>query len=255
MTSQAVETLRSRYAAQVASDLDENHRLQKELAERIRVLEQEEALLVNILKLAEEDGNPAEVPPATKSGSGAPLPAQAAVPAVAPAKTGSTSASRPKTATKSSPKSSPKPAAKSASKEPRSQRQASATAPPPVVAEKPGTPGTTVKPAKSAKSAKAAKETPRQPLLGALLLDLLAAHNEPRLAKELRDELMEKLPERKPTPQVVRNTLESLVAKGRIRRHKQQRSVMYTVIETAKGSADPVTAGGSGQETGTGEAG
>jgi len=31
---------------------------------------------------------------------------------------------------------------------------------------------------------------------------------------------------------VVRNTLESLVAKGRIRRHKQQRSVMYTLVET-----------------------
>jgi hypothetical protein len=29
----------------------------------------------------------------------------------------------------------------------------------------------------------------------------------------------------------VRNTLESLVAKGRIQRYKQNRSVMYTVVE------------------------
>ncbi|MEV5178073.1 hypothetical protein AB0L10_45415, partial [Streptomyces flaveolus] len=69
----------------------------------------------------------------------------------------------------------------------------------------------------------------RRPLLGDLLTDLLSHHDEPRPAKELRDELMAKHPDRAPTPQVVRNTLESLVAKGRIRRHKQQRSVMYTL--------------------------
>ncbi|MFG2133951.1 hypothetical protein ACGFNV_40165 [Streptomyces sp. NPDC048751] len=70
----------------------------------------------------------------------------------------------------------------------------------------------------------------RRPLLGDLLADLLGKHDEPRLAKELRDELLEQHPDRNPTPQVVRNTLESLVAKGRIRRHKQQRSVMYTLV-------------------------
>ncbi|MGW1623836.1 hypothetical protein [Streptomyces sp. NPDC002172] len=81
-------------------------------------------------------------------------------------------------------------------------------------------------------SAKAgAKGKSRQPLLGDLLADLLGQYEEPRLAKELREELMEKFPDRNPTPQVVRNTLESLVAKGRIRRHKQKRSVMYTVIK------------------------
>jgi hypothetical protein len=29
----------------------------------------------------------------------------------------------------------------------------------------------------------------------------------------------------------VRNTIESLVAKGRVQRHKQQRSVMYTLAQ------------------------
>ncbi|MCZ9340077.1 hypothetical protein NGM37_20145, partial [Streptomyces sp. TRM76130] len=82
----------------------------------------------------------------------------------------------------------------------------------------------------------------RQPLLGELLLDLLKAHDEPRLAKELRDELLETRPERNPTPQVVRNTLEALVAKGRIVRHKQQRSVMYSVAEPDDGSASEVAA-------------
>ncbi|MDT0448554.1 hypothetical protein [Streptomyces hesseae] len=75
-------------------------------------------------------------------------------------------------------------------------------------------------------------KSPR-PLLGDLLMDLLAEHDEPRSAKELRDELLEKDPSRNPTPQVVRNTLESLVAKARIQRHKQQRSVMYTLVESA----------------------
>lgn len=64
-------------------------------------------------------------------------------------------------------------------------------------------------------------------------MDLLGTHDEPRLAKELRDELLEKHPDRTPTPQVVRNTLESLVAKGRIQRHKQKRSVMYSLVERA----------------------
>ncbi|MGV9454455.1 hypothetical protein [Streptomyces sp. NPDC003635] len=76
----------------------------------------------------------------------------------------------------------------------------------------------------------AAKKSP-QPLLGDVLADLLSHYEEPRAAKELRDELLQKHPDRNPTPQVVRNTLESLVAKGRIERHKQDRSVMYTLVE------------------------
>ncbi|MGX9919755.1 hypothetical protein ACWIG4_07880 [Streptomyces sp. NPDC002248] len=68
------------------------------------------------------------------------------------------------------------------------------------------------------------------PLLGDLLAELLGASTEPRAAKDLRAELMAKHPERTPTPQVVRNTLESLVAKGRLRRHKERRSVLYTLV-------------------------
>jgi DNA-binding transcriptional regulator PaaX len=33
---------------------------------------------------------------------------------------------------------------------------------------------------------------------------------------------------------VVRNTLESLVAKGQVQRHKQQRTVMYTLTDDAR---------------------
>ncbi|MFI6208147.1 hypothetical protein ACIBAI_17380 [Streptomyces sp. NPDC051041] len=70
----------------------------------------------------------------------------------------------------------------------------------------------------------------RRPLLRDLLLGLLAGHEEPCSAAELREELLRAHPDRMPTPQVVRNTLEGLVAKGLIRRHKQKRSVLYTVV-------------------------
>ncbi|MFE0514243.1 hypothetical protein [Streptomyces sp. NPDC058964] len=81
-----------------------------------------------------------------------------------------------------------------------------------------------------------AKGKSPQPLLGDILMDLLDAHDEPRLAKELRDELLEKHPDRAPTPQVVRNTLESLVAKGRVRRHRQKRSVLYALHKSEERS-------------------
>lgn len=163
MTSHSAATIRSRYVEQAASDLQENRRRQQELAESITMLKQEEALLLDILTLAERydaPSDPARVPEQAQR-----------EPETAPAE----------------------PAAKSAAKP-------------------------------------AAKPKSPQPLLGDLLTRLLGDHEEPRHAKELREELMDKHPDRSPTPQVVRNTLESLVAKGRIRRHKQRRSVMYSLV-------------------------
>ncbi|WP_329596296.1 hypothetical protein OIE43_02455 [Streptomyces pseudovenezuelae] len=180
MTSQSAATLRSRYVAQAASDLEENRRRQKELEERLSVLKQEEALLADILTLAERyegfaDASrlPEQVqdePAAAK----AKAPTRAAARRSAPAKSATTTTTAPKAG---------------------------------------------------------AKGKSHQPLLGDLLAELLDQYEEPRPAKELRDELLKKHPDRNPTPQVVRNTLESLVAKGRIRRHKEQRSVMYTLVE------------------------
>ncbi|WP_053846314.1 hypothetical protein [Streptomyces sp. NRRL B-24085] len=180
MTSQSAATLRSRYVAQAASDLEENRRRQKELEERITVLKQEEALLSDILNLAERYEGFAD---------SSRLPEQVQ----------------------------DEPAAAKAS-----QKRAGASA-------RRAAPGKSTTAATTAKAG--AKGKSHQPLLGDLLTELLGQYEEPRLAKELRDELLEKHPDRNPTPQVVRNTLESLVAKGRIRRHKQQRSVMYTLVE------------------------
>lgn len=184
MTSQAAATLRSRLVVQAASDLEENRRRQQELAEKIKMLEQEEALLVDILNLAERYEGVSEP---------SPLPEQAQEePVLAGAKSRQTSVSAPV-----------------------------------------GTPSRRAARTRTTTRA-AAKGKSRQPLLGDLLMSLLGGHDEPRPAKELRDELLMKHPDRNPTPQVVRNTLESLVAKGCIRRHKQQRSVMYTVTESGR---------------------
>ncbi|MFF4712957.1 hypothetical protein ACFY2V_16345 [Streptomyces eurythermus] len=191
MTSQSAATLRSRYVVQAASDLEENRRLQQELTERIKVLQQQEALLEDILSLAqryEGFADPSRLPEQMQD-----------EPVVAKSKPASRAASR------------------------RSS------------------PARTARAGRAGRAAKAgAKGKSRQPLLGDLLAELLGQYEEPRRAKDLRDELLEKYPDRNPTPQVVRNTLESLVAKGRIRRHKQQRSVMYTLVrpgEAATGDA------------------
>lgn len=187
MTSQSAATLRSRYVEQAASDLEENRRRQRELTEKLTVLQQEEALLMDILSLAERyEGlsDASRLPDATQSES---VPGQG--------------------------------------------RHVSGTVP-----LAPGeTPGRASAAAVRRKAMGAtrsgAEEKSRHPLLGDILMDLLRGHDEPRLAKELRDELLEKHPDRAPTPQVVRNTLESLVAKGRVRRHRQKRSVMYAPRE------------------------
>ncbi|MET8809090.1 hypothetical protein [Streptomyces sp. NPDC004546] len=185
MTRQAADTLRSRYVAQAASDLEENRRRQQELEARISLLKQEEALLADIISLAERYEGFADASRLPEQSQDEPVAAK-----TKKAPTGS--ASRRSTPARKAPT------------------------------------GNTAKAGAKGKS--------HRPLLGDLLADLLGRHEEPRLAKELRDELLEKHPDRNPTPQVVRNTLESLVSKGRIRRHKQQRAVMYTLVQP--GAAD-----------------
>ncbi|MFD7988428.1 hypothetical protein ACFXKJ_18015 [Kitasatospora indigofera] len=180
MTSQSADTLRSRYVAQAASDLEENRRRQQDLTEKLRSLQQEEALLIDIITLAEHYQDGAEPSPLPEQPQDEPVPA-------------------------------------------RPRRRAKSV------------PGAAASPAAAAKSGGTGK-APR-PLLGDILLELLAGYSEPRLAKDLRDELMAKHPAREPTPQVVRNTLESLVAKGQVRRHKEERSVLYTLDGGAPGGA------------------
>jgi hypothetical protein len=185
VTSQSTAPLRSRLVDQAASDLAENRRLQQELSERLSVLKREEALLTDILSLAQRYEGFAD---------SARLPEQVQdEPTVAKAKRARTGSG--------------------------TRRSGSGS-------------GSGSGSAKTTRAGHAAQAKTRPPLLGDLLLDLLGKHDEPRPAKELRDELLRKHPDRNPTPQVVRNTLESLVAKGRIQRHKEDRAVMYTVVKS-----------------------
>jgi hypothetical protein len=187
VTSRSAATLRSRYVEQAESDLKENRRRQQELTESIKLLEQEEALLVDILAVAERyevSSDPVRLPEQAQD-----------EPVLTP----------------SEPAADVTPATTRAT--PRRTTSSKTT-------------GTRA--GKNTAKPVATEESP-QPLLGDLLCDLLSAYDEPRYAKELRDELLEKYPDRNPTAQVVRNTLETLVARGRIQRHKQQRSVLYTI--------------------------
>lgn len=211
MTSHSAATLRSRYVEQAASDLQENRRRQQELAESITVLKQEEALLLDILSLAERYETASDT---------LQLPAQSNdEPSPAPAKPEA------KPHAKSRAKSEPQPEA-----ETEAEAEAGAAVEPAVEPTvKPAAKPTAEPQATPTPAAKKKSKSP-QPLLGQLLTHLLDGYEEPRHAKELREELLQKYPDRNPTPQVVRNTLESLVAKGRIRRHKQRRSVLYSLI-------------------------
>ncbi|WP_208106037.1 hypothetical protein [Streptomyces sp. GC420] len=99
-----------------------------------------------------------------------------------------------------------------------------------------------------------AKASPRltRPASGPTLRELVRRHlverSEPRSAIEVTAALGEAFPERTLSTTVVRNTLESLVAKGEAHRTKQQRSVFYT----AAGSSSPAAGDGAG---GAGEGG
>lgn len=244
-------SIRSRYLEQAASDLQENRRRQQELTERISTLKREETLLLDILNITERFDTPSD----SVVSEAAPLPRQAQdepvlVPAAAAATTDTDAGADTEAATPAAPRrraraaravAGPKSGARTAEKTGAKSAEKTAEK----TADKSG--------AKSgAKSGKkkadrvSAQAKSRQPLLGDLFLDLLRAHNEPRLAKELREELMREHPERTQTPQVVRNTLEALVAKGRIQRHKQQRSVLYSIAEPT--SAEPAKTEGDASD-------
>ena len=250
MSSQSAATLRARYVEQAASDLRENRRRQEELAEKIKMLQQEEALLRDILTLAERfEGSSYPGLPLPRQIRDEPAPdaasADAPPAATAPATVATAAASdapAPDSADAVSPaepfsgKEAAEPAGDAPSEEPPGGGSPTAAA------------GATAEPQQPA--AASTKGEPRRPLLGDVLMDLLGAHGEPRPAKELRDELMAKHPDRAPTPQVVRNTLEALVAKSRIRRHKQQRSVMYSLVRPAPRKAASRKAAGTGDPAG-----
>ncbi|MEU8513891.1 hypothetical protein AB0C76_20220 [Kitasatospora sp. NPDC048722] len=213
MTSQSAASLRSRYAVQAASDLAGNRRRQQELADELTKLRQEEALLVDIMSVAER-----------YSDDTGPAPVQEQAPDSTPGPEQARPQDEPAPADASADTPTEAPAEAPAAKAPRRKRAPRTPSP-----RAGSTAASTVKAA--AKSRRVAKVPSQRPLLGDVLTHLLAGHGEPRTAKELRDEFLLAHPDREPTPQVVRNALGALVAKGRVERRKDQRSVMYSLVE------------------------
>ncbi|MGW3247606.1 hypothetical protein [Streptomyces sp. NPDC001070] len=81
-----------------------------------------------------------------------------------------------------------------------------------------------------------------EPTLRSLVVDILAASSEPRMVSEFVDALAKQHPHRAtPSAPVVRNALESLVAKGLAERARQQGSVFYTPVTPPVADAGDVS--------------
>lgn len=94
------------------------------------------------------------------------------------------------------------------------------------------------KPDKAARAKTPAKAVKTAPSLRELVVALLAAHQEPRSAAEVAQELAQSHPERKAGVAVVRNALEASVAKNQSERTKQQKSVYYSAVHKSGAAAD-----------------
>ncbi|MFI1100365.1 hypothetical protein [Streptomyces melanogenes] len=202
-----ISTLKDQYAARVTADLEANQQDQSRiraeldtLKDQLEALERDHGLLQTMQHTL--GGAPAKAAPkkavSTKSTPAKATPAKAVAPAKVPT---------PRTK---------KPEVKAAAAKPaRAPRKNTA-------------------PAKTASPRKA--ET-SGPTLREVVLGLFAGHQEPRTVSDVLTELTTAHPDRKTSPQVVRNTLEALVAKGELERERKQGSVFYTAPEKKSAAA------------------
>jgi hypothetical protein len=94
--------------------------------------------------------------------------------------------------------------------------------------------------------ATAADRKAAQPTLVELIRRYLTEQSEPRSAGEVSAALSQAHPERRVTTNVVRTTLEGLVAKGHAHRAKQGSSVFYTAAATEPGLRTQSAEAGAG---------
>lgn len=121
-------------------------------------------------------------------------------------------------------------------------------------AKKPGAKKAAVKKAPTAKKMVAKTG---EPTLGELLLSVLGKDaGQPRTAGEVVGDLEQEYPERARDTGTVRNTLERLVAKGRVERMRQKNTVLYTAVTESAPAADgtAVKASPAAKTTGAEEA-
>ncbi|WP_406346806.1 hypothetical protein [Streptomyces sp. NBC_00648] len=111
-------------------------------------------------------------------------------------------------------------------------------------APKPGSPAGLGRDKKSplARASRARATAVTRPRLGDLVLALFT-HQEPRTASDVVRELGAAHPDRaQASTQVVRNTVEALVAKCKLARERTQRTVHYTAPRPVTTAAEPVAA-------------
>ncbi len=85
-----------------------------------------------------------------------------------------------------------------------------------------------------------------------LVREHLAGQREPRSAAEVATALGQEHPDRGIKANVVRTTLESLVARNEAQRSKQGTSVYYTAADTAQAAPAGASAAESGKDAGAG---
>ncbi|MEV0848234.1 BlaI/MecI/CopY family transcriptional regulator [Streptomyces sp. NPDC049954] len=246
--STEVQNLKNEYEAKVASDLQANVEEQTrigeqigDLRERLTVLEREQAMLVGVQQAIAAGASTTQAAPEDASAA-----APDETPAAQPQTAKVPRARRPRgTGAEATQETAEEPAEKSPEK--KSGRAARKTSAPKGAKSGPKSAGraggkdtgraAAAKPAAkgAAKSAAPAQDDAGARLsLRELIARQLADHGEPRSASEVSATLAQEHPEREIKGNVVRTTLEALVAKGLVHRSKQQKSVFYTHVDAAR---------------------
>ncbi|MFV0132143.1 hypothetical protein ACLGIH_02560 [Streptomyces sp. HMX87] len=223
--------LSSQYAAQVTGDLERNTKEQERIAEEIADLQRQLAELQHDHALLVAMQQALGAAPAVADGAVVPAPRTRAAEESRQGKrtrAGKPGTRKPAVET---------PAVKSPARKGSAGRTSSGKA---SSAKAPSGKASSVRKAGARKSAAEKPASARQarPTLVALVRDHLAGQQEPRSAAEVAAALGQEHPERGIKANVVRTTLEGLVAKNQAQRTKQGTSVYYTASEAAQSAPD-----------------
>ncbi|WP_327723193.1 hypothetical protein [Streptomyces europaeiscabiei] len=235
MTETPSETtdLKAQYTAQVAADLERNAKEQERLQAEITALQDQ------LRSLQQDHGVLANMQQALGVVTPEPAPAadEVATPSVPRQKTAATPQAAKRTRAKKAEKAAP----------PQGAKQQAMKAPAKTAAPKTAAPETAA-PKTAAPKGSAPKSN--QPTLVELIRRHLTEQSEPRSAAEVATALTKAHPERRIQTNVVRTTLEGLVAKSKAQRTRQGSSVYYTAPDaqepTAPSQADSEPAQANG---------
>ncbi|MFD9043675.1 hypothetical protein ACIOK4_28555 [Streptomyces bottropensis] len=246
MTETPSETtdLKAQYTAQVAADLERNAKEQERLngeidalQEQLRNLQHDHSVLAN-MQQALGFVTP-ETAPAAEEVLTAPVPRQKTAPT--PPATKRTRAKKAAEKAEKVEKAAPAPSAKQAKKPAVAKTAVPKTAATKTAAAKTAAPKSATSKSAASKSTASKSAAPKkdQPTLVELIRRHLTEQSEPRSAAEVAAALTQAHPDRRIQTNVVRTTLEGLVAKSNAQRSRQGSSVYYTAPDAPEQSAAP----------------